>query len=64
MRHILLSGAVAAAARRVRQAPTPTRLVAPARLAHPLTSGRLRAVPSAIDLPAVAVTANQHLRAA
>ena len=64
MRHILLSEAITLTALRVRKAPTPTRLVAPARLAHPLTPGRPRAIPGAINLPVITVTANQYLRAA
>ena len=61
MRHILLSEAVTPTALRVRKASMPARLVAPARLAHALTPGRPRAIPSAINLPAITVTANQYL---
>ena len=64
MRHILLSEAVTLTALRVRKAPAPARLVAPARLAHALTPGRLRAIPGTINLPAITVTANQYLRTA
>lgn len=64
MRHILLSDAVSLTALRVRKAPTPTRLVAPARLAHTLTPGRPRAILGTINLPAITVTANQYLRTA
>ena len=64
MRHILLSGAITLTAPRVRKAPTPTRLVAPARFAHPLTPGRPRTIPGAINLPVITMTANYYLRAA
>ena len=64
MRHILLSDAITLSARRMRKAPTPTRLVAPARLAQALTSGRPRAIPGTINLPVITVTANQYLRVA
>ena len=61
MRHILLSDAVTPTALRMRKPPTPARLVAPARLAHALAPGRPRAIPSAINLPSITVTANQRL---
>jgi hypothetical protein len=61
MRHILLSDAVTLTALRVRKAPTPTRLVAPAGLAHALAPRCPCAMPSAINLPAITVTANQCL---
>ena len=61
MRHILLSEAVTPTALRMREPPTPARLVAPARLAHALAPRRPRAMPSAINLPAITVTANQCL---
>jgi len=64
MRHILLSDAVTLTALRVCKAPTPTGLVAPACLAHALTPGRPRAIPGAINLPVITVTANQYLRTA
>lgn len=64
MRHILLSGAITLTAPRVRKAPTPTRLVAPPRFAHPLTPGRPRTIPGAINLPVITMTANYYLRAA
>jgi adenosylcobinamide amidohydrolase len=64
MRHILLSDAVTLSALRVRKAPAPARLVAPAGLAHALTPGRARATLGTINLPAIIVTANQYLRTA
>jgi hypothetical protein len=62
MRHILLSDAITPTALRVRKPPTPARLVTPACLAHALAPRRPRAMPSAINLPAITVTANQCLR--
>ena len=64
MRHILLSEAVTLTALRMRKPPTPARLVAPTCLAHALAPHRARAMPSAIDLPAITVTADQYLRTA
>jgi hypothetical protein len=64
MRHVLLPQAVSAAALRMCKAPGPARLVASAGFAHALATGRLRAIPSTINLPAITVTANEHRSAA
>jgi hypothetical protein len=64
MRHILLSDAVPAASFGVLEPPSAAGLVALACLADRVRSGRLRAVRRAINLAAVAVAADEHLRSA
>lgn len=64
MRHILQAGAVTAGSLSVGKAAATAGLVAPARLPDRVRSGRLRAVGRAVDLAAVAVAADEHLRPA
>ena len=61
MRHIIASGAVTTAAFGVFEAALPAALVVPARLAYRAMARRRRALAGAINLPAVAVAANDHL---
>jgi hypothetical protein len=64
MRHILQAGAVAAGTFGMGKAAPAAGLVAPARLADRVTSGRLRTIPGAVDLTTVAMAANDHLGSA
>jgi hypothetical protein len=64
MRHILLLGAISASPFGMRPAAAPTCLIASARQALCLTTRRLCAARGAVDLAAVAVAANKHLRPA
>lgn len=61
MRHILLSGAVTAAAFGMLEAAAAAGLVASSRLAYRVPSGRLRTAADAIDLATVTRAADEYL---
>jgi len=64
MRHFLLSLAVTAGTFGMGEAPLPTALVTPPRLAYRGTTGSLRAITGTIDLSAIAGATDQYLHAA
>ena len=64
MRHFVLPGTIAPAALGMLEATTMAILIAPARRPHRLVPRLRRADAGAINLPAVAVAADEHLQAA
>lgn len=61
VRHFIVAGPISAAAGCMSKAALPARLITPGDIPTPLGTGDTRAASGAINLPAVAASADQHL---
>jgi hypothetical protein len=62
VRHFIVAGPISAAARGMSKAAVPARLITPGDIPTALGTGDTSAASGAINLPAVAASADQHLR--